>query len=522
MTIRQMARQVIVRCIHLAVASVVVLLVTDSLWSIQVTHTLPAPTTTIAARNPWDELLPLETLPTTSGTPGIQPSVYPPFADPSFEPSRKAIDRSLSGRFDGRPLGAEAAPIEMLSGYPLPTDLEVRDRLDALQSEATTPQVTDEFPTLKMSGFFQGDAVLIHQDSTNIATVGDAQNGIDFRRARLKAKGKVWENVQYSIEMDFAFAGRPSFMDVWMKLIELPVGDLIIGHWIQPFGMDANTSATEMTFLERGLPVAFVPFRKTGVGLYRNRDDEMGTYQVSLFRFPTDPYGGNVGDNGGFSLGNRWTRLLAYAPERESYVHLGFGYCYIDPSNDIVRYQVTPELFVGESGGADVTPANVPSNLPAFVDTGQIPTTNSNLLNVELAGAFGPLTLQSEAYFVIVNQLGLPTESFSGAYAQVSYVLTGEHRAYRADRGIIGRVRPYCPFGSEGFGAWEIATRWSYIDLDSGAIAGGQLNDLSAGLNWYLNPHAKFQFNYIHARLNDRQLGASNANFFALRAQVDY
>ncbi|HCS52612.1 MAG TPA: porin, partial [Planctomycetaceae bacterium] len=71
-------------------------------------------------------------------------------------------------------------------------------------------------------------------------------------------------------------------------------------------------------------------------------------------------------------------------------------------------------------------------------------------------------------------------------------------------------------------GAWEIAGRWSYIDLNDENIQGSRLNDLTAGLNWYLNPYTKFQWNYIHAMLDSPLNGDSSADIFAMRAQVDF
>ena len=50
----------------------------------------------------------------------------------------------------------------------------------------------------------------------------------------------------------------------------------------------------------------------------------------------------------------------------------------------------------------------------------------------------------------------------------------------------------------------------------------GRLDDLTLGLNWYVVNNAKFQFNYIHPILGDARLGTSNADFFALRCQVDF
>ena len=47
-----------------------------------------------------------------------------------------------------------------------------------------------------------------------------------------------------------------------------------------------------------------------------------------------------------------------------------------------------------------------------------------------------------------------------------------------------------------GRGAWEVAARWDWIDLDDGNIHGGYMNNYTLGLNWYWNPSIKWQFNY--------------------------
>ena len=56
---------------------------------------------------------------------------------------------------------------------------------------------------------------------------------------------------------------------------------------------------------------------------------------------------------------------------------------------------------------------------------------------------------------------------------------------------VITRVKPRraVTFKGGGIGAWELAGRWSYIDTNgtAGSGPGGQLNDLTVGVNWYLN-----------------------------------
>jgi phosphate-selective porin OprO and OprP len=378
------------------------------------------------------------------------------------------------------------------------------------------------WPTVQVSGFLQADWGWFNQDATNIATVGDVQDGADFRRARLNAHGDAWENVGYMMEFDFGFAGRPSFMDVYLDVRDTPVGTFRFGQWRHPIGMDALTSVKELTFLERALPFAFLPFRQIGMGVFDHSGDETLTWAISGFRFPTDTYGGNIGDNGGYGLATRVTFAPWLTEDGSRLLHLGGAYSFGDPANDRVRYRNQPEFFVSETGGADLVPGGVPTNVPPFVDTGPINANNFNIFSAEGGLVLGSLYMQSEAIYAVVNQIGGPTVSFAGAYAYAGYFLTGEIRPYNRTSGVFGRVKPLNNFGAHGLGTWEVAARWSYIDLNDGNITGRRMNDFTAGANWYLNPRTKFQFNYIHAFLDDPTLGDSNADIFAFRGQVDF
>jgi len=382
---------------------------------------------------------------------------------------------------------------------------------------------TGKYPTVQVTGFFQADAGLIHQTGANRAAVGDAQDGADFRRARLQAIGDVWDNVGYSIEFDFAFPGRPSFMDVWLEVREvIDGGSLRVGYYRQPIGMDGLTSVKGLTFIERSLPFALLPFRQIGAMFHGTAHDEATTWAVSLYRFPTDVFGGNVGDNGGYALATRFTGL-AVDDGDGLLVHVGGAYSFADPSNDAVQFQSQPEFFISETGGAAFVPAGVPSTLPAFVDTGLIPTDNVNLFGAELAARYGPLHLQSELLVSVVDRPAAGSAVFPGASVQAGYFLTGEVRPYNRQAGVLGRITPHRPFSrSGGIGAWEVAARWSYLDLSDSGIRGGRLHDVTLGVNWYLNRFTKFQFNYIHAFLDSPVNGGSDADIAAVRAQLDF
>ena len=66
-----------------------------------------------------------------------------------------------------------------------------------------------------------------------------------------------------------------------------------------------------------------------------------------------------------------------------------------------------------------------------------------DLVGAELAFVYGPLSFQSEYYVNYINRITGADCKAQGAYAYVSYFLTGENRPYDRTRGIFGRVKPY-------------------------------------------------------------------------------
>jgi phosphate-selective porin OprO/OprP len=68
--------------------------------------------------------------------------------------------------------------------------------------------------------------------------------------------------------------------------------------------------------------------------------------------------------------------------------------------------------------------------------------------------------------------------------------------------GNFGSVRPSRPIRGvgDGVGAFEIAFRFSRLDLNDKEIRGGVLNDFTAAINWYPNRNARVMLNFIRAK----------------------
>jgi phosphate-selective porin OprO/OprP len=416
------------------------------------------------------------------------------------------------------------------------------------------PQIT--YPAnVRVLGAFQVDGVLFDQGEANRAAlleggVGSIENGADFRRARLAAQAALADNMNAFFQMDFAFPGRPTFTDLWVDWTGLPMlGTVRVGQWKQPFSLEVVSSYRYTTFMERSSVFqAFTPFRHIGIGAYNHTEDLMTTWAVSYLRTGQDQFGGSLSTAGGNGLAGRLTNLLWYDEvEGRDYLHLGGGYFLNVPPRNAIAFRSLPEIFVGQNANGDVGTAGfaVPGvfdGTPFFVDTGSLANVDHvHTFGLEALWVRGPLSIQSEYMSAVVDRIAANTAVLDGGYVQLGYFLTGEHRPYDRMNGAMDRVRPNANFslshtavgGQEhGLGAWEVAVRFSHIDLNDESISGGLMNNLTFGINCYCNPYCKVVFNYIHS-WRDSPTSPPRAGFpavavssetsaFALRTQMDF
>ena len=146
---------------------------------------------------------------------------------------------------------------------------------------------------------------------------------------------------------------------------------------------------------------------------------------------------------------------------------------------------------------------------------------------------YGPLSFQSEYYLNYIDRTDHANAKTQGAYAYVSYFLTGENRPYDRSRGVFGRVKPFENFfrvrdenGNVymGKGAWELKYRYSWLDAyDGGLIPFQTCGDHTVGANWYLNPYTRFMLEYVHSGINRYDgAGTGDLNIIQMRAQIDF
>lgn len=421
------------------------------------------------------------------------------------------------------------------------------------------------YPNVQIHGAFQADAGVFSQDTNSKFSYGDIQNGADFRRARLQANGALTERTNYFFQMDFAFFGRPTFTDVWVEQTQIPMlGTWRVGQWKQPFSLEVVSSYRYTTFAERSvLFQAFTPFRHIGTGFYNNSEDLKSTWAASVFTSGQDQYGDTLTVMGGVGTSERVTYMPYWddCSNGREYLHLGAAHYFNAPPNRTAIFRTIPELYIGQNAAGPIGTSGQAApgafnGTPFFVNTGNIGISTYNVLGTEVLWVEGPFSFQSEAMVTFANQAsgvantqninGGSMVTLPGMYAQAGYFLTGEHRPFNRKLAQIDRIMPkheFNPWASDcdsGWGAWEVAGRFSYVDLNDKNIRGGQMHDYTAGLNWYLNPYWKIQFNYIYSVSNFTYAGTppspttnapasvatgflgNNTSIFDLRCQMDF
>ncbi len=338
-------------------------------------------------------------------------------------------------------------------------------------------------------GRIQADLALYQSDQAKL------HSGTEFRRLRFFLKGRMFGDWEYKFQPDIS-EDELTIQDAYLRYAGMQNAGVTIGSFRQPFSLEDMNSSKYITFMERGLPNVFAPGIRMGLGYDRHWDN--ASFAAAIMGQPAGK--GDDGDEG-LSVGSR----LTFAPRHEKgqVLHFGASVAWQQPEDSInqdLRYRQRPESHVTNT---------------RLVDTGTIVNVDNTLLyGLEAAGVWGPLSAQTE--YMVANVSALEDYTFGGGYAYVSYFLTGESRPYNVKDGTFGRIKPK----GKG-GAWEVALRYSTLDLSDGTVLGGKENNITVGLNYQPNPNVRFMANYIMVD-TDEDAGDDDPSILQMRAQIDF
>jgi phosphate-selective porin OprO/OprP len=347
-------------------------------------------------------------------------------------------------------------------------------------------------------------------------------NGVELRSARLGIEGDFLHGWSYKFETDFGLGD----VDVKDAYIEYG-GELVdpayvrVGQYKAPNSLEWLTSNRYLTFMERSAIVdAFALERQIGLGT--GASGENWGADVGVF----GQNAADVNDNEGYAFAGRAHYAFFLDPEdRDSdssqVVHLGASARYRNFDNDTFDSEVTyrQRPFFHFTGTRSV-------------DTGSIPDSEGDVwVGGELAWVDGPFSVQSEVANTALQRKHGEDDANNlwGGYLSASYFLTGEHRKYDPAQGVFDRVEVSAPLQEGGPGAWEVAARADYIDLNDEGVKGGEQISYIAGVNWYANDFVRLMLDgavtqVFNARDTEAAVTGSENVIYGggVRAQVDW
>lgn len=403
-------------------------------------------------------------------------------------------------------------------------------------------------PTYKIGGRIHLDQWYFSDHTPGIANFENPTTGDDpedrffFRRIRVEAGGDVPGNMHYRFQVDFNNPQTPEYKDMYIGFDEIPFFNTIrVGNQKRPLGLDHLNSSRFNIFMERPLLVeTFNPdARRIGIASYNSiAEDDALNFTYGLFSLENTRSDGRlIGDSMQWSFNTRLHGSPWYECDGQDYLHFAISSMFARPDGD------TNDIETNRNEGRFATRNEIRSDT-SWLDTGRIAGAEwYQVLGLEMIYNSGPLQVVSEyAYTWLQRDSDTPGTGpdvdFNGAYVYVAYMLTGEHVPYSRKSGTINRVKPFrnfrlftaddceCATEEDGWGAWQVALRYSFLDLTDGDIEGGEGNDLTLGLVWYFNPYSSLQFNAVYGDISQHAdvNGFTEGNFTALgtRLRVDF
>lgn len=389
----------------------------------------------------------------------------------------------------------------------------LREQVDGIQKMLDDGFVSDGTSrnTMAITGRIHGDAwgfPSIDPGVNQLDRDMNPQDRLIFRRVRFGVKGKIQDHMHYKIEMEFADPNDTQIRDLYVGWDNLPfLQTLRVGNQKRPIGLDHINSSRYNVFIER--PFIIEAFnqdaRRLGLVSYGVTPDQSWNWRYGFYNMElTQGDEGYTGDHwqGQFAARLANTAWWDDCTDGRSYIHWAvsgsFGWPDGNggPGGNLARFDTRPEARTRDD----------------WLDTGAIPNADAmQQLGFETAMNFGPLQIVGEVEQSWVERKGGSSDvHFWGGYVYASYFLTGEHMPWDRKTGQLGRQKPFqnfwivdrCDDGVEaGWGAWQVAARYSYADLNDQEITGGEAEALTLGLNWYWNANAHMQFNYINGEI---------------------
>lgn len=342
--------------------------------------------------------------------------------------------------------------------------------------------------------------------------------GTEIKRARIGLQGTAFSDYNYAVEFELAQLNgtvSAAARDLWVQYNGFRPFSFTVGNMKPQNGLEGSFSdrSNAQTFIESSMMSSLITAPGTRyIGLRGSTGGAHWSSSLGLFGDDVNNNGVATPNEEGFGLHGR----LTWAPIATPISVLHFGVSGYD--RDVGTTLVTASATTPADQGQLRPRAQPESTIDAtrLIDTGNLNFADRVRLEAfELAALHGAFGLQAEWAQMHVSQLqGRPDLDFSGGYVSANWFPTGESRVYDPRIGAFTRFSPRQNLdpSSGAWGAFELAARWSMLDLNSeentfqgarfvGARGGEEINT-TLGLNWYWNPYFRLMLNWVHADID--------------------
>jgi phosphate-selective porin OprO/OprP len=320
--------------------------------------------------------------------------------------------------------------------------------------------------SFEISGRLMFDYASFEEDKNKLG------NGTQLRRAYIGLEGDLDYDWGYDLTVDFA-DGEADIKNAYLSYSGQQAWLWKFGNFKQAFSLSEMTSSKYSTFLERPLVTELALGRYMGIGAHHYGENTSISFSLFGDKWDDDPE--DEGDEGwGMSI------RTSYSPWHtdSAALHLALAASHqIPDSEHQVKFKTEAE---SKTSSID------------YLNTGKITAVDEiNRYGFESAWVKGPFSIQAEYIRTDLDRDNTSSVSFDGWYAMSSWILTGESRNYKFKKGSFGRIKPR---GESG--AWELAIRYSQLQLNDKDINGGEESITTLGLNWYIDNRVRALLNY--------------------------
>ncbi|GAA0560302.1 porin [Rhizomicrobium electricum] len=373
----------------------------------------------------------------------------------------------------------------------------------------------------------------------------DLSSGANFRRVYLGLQGKLFGDWSYNLNFDFGGSGGTEnpgrIQSVYLEYDGLAPWAIRVGAFPPPANLEDGTGSGETIFLERNSPSNL----QRGLAGGDGRDAISLLYTGERVFGALSYTGAKVQDSAVFdeqqaALG-RLSYLVVSAPEYHFLVGVNGTHIFKLPdavANGSPTLGNTPGATALNSLTlADPPELTVDSNGIKLANTGALPANHLTQWGLEAAGNYGPFYAQTGYYSFGIDRAAVAyktftsattsattifqpsNNTFSGWYVQAAWTITGEPRSYNAANGAFSQPKPKVSVGHGGWGALELAARYSDLNLNShtldttslvtawtapgtqtytfpNTVRGGDQRIATVGLNWYVSTAIRFALDY--------------------------